>query len=211
MQRTGRINMPSFRIIVTEHTESPKTGNVVERVGTYNPKTKERNLNGDRIKYWLSVGAQASDTMHNMLIGAGIIGSAIAFEMSKRSASKILVLDADLSGELSSTERNAGGVRHLWQQPVNIELARHSLNFFHEIADQIGFQKTGYLWLYSKENSAEATATITHAKRFGLEYELLSVTDIRNRYPIIDKTDDLSHAVFGPRDGLINSNAQKLF
>src|SRR6185295_4968086 len=73
MQRTGRINMPSFRIIVTEHTESPKTGNFVEKVGTYNPKTKERNLNADRIKYWLSVGAKASDTMHNMLVTAGVV------------------------------------------------------------------------------------------------------------------------------------------
>ncbi|MBI4079881.1 30S ribosomal protein S16 [Candidatus Kaiserbacteria bacterium] len=73
MQRTGRTNMPTFRIIVTEHTEGPKTGNFVEKLGTYNPKTKERNLNADRIKYWLSVGAKASSTMHNMLVGAGVI------------------------------------------------------------------------------------------------------------------------------------------
>src|SRR3989344_4396233 len=73
MQGTGRTNSPSFRIIVTEHTEGPKTGNFVEKLGTYNPKTKERNLDGERIKYWLSVGAKASGTMHNMLISAGII------------------------------------------------------------------------------------------------------------------------------------------
>ena len=73
MQRTGRINMPSYRIIVTEHARSPKTGNIVEKVGTYNPKTKERILNAERIKYWLSVGAKASGTMHNMLISVGII------------------------------------------------------------------------------------------------------------------------------------------
>ena len=65
--------MPSYRIIVTEHARSPKTGNIVEKVGTYNPKTKERNLNAERIKYWLSVGAKASGTMHNMLISVGII------------------------------------------------------------------------------------------------------------------------------------------
>ena len=65
--------MPSYRIIVTEHARSPKTGNIVEKVGTYNPKTKERILNAERIKYWLSVGAKASGTMHNMLISVGII------------------------------------------------------------------------------------------------------------------------------------------
>jgi small subunit ribosomal protein S16 len=72
LQRTGRINDPSFRIVVVEHTESTKSGSFVERLGTYNPKTKVKNLAADRIKYWLSVGAQASGTVHNMLISAGI-------------------------------------------------------------------------------------------------------------------------------------------
>lgn len=73
LQRTGRINMPSYRVIVTEHTRGPKTGNFVEKVGSYNPKSKERVLNEERITYWISKGAQPSGTMHNMLISAGII------------------------------------------------------------------------------------------------------------------------------------------
>src|SRR3989344_5753823 len=73
MQRTGRINMPTFRIVVVEHTASPKAGNFVEKVGTYNPKSKERVLNAERIKYWMSVGAKPSDTVHNMLISLGVI------------------------------------------------------------------------------------------------------------------------------------------
>src|ERR1700690_821858 len=73
MQRIGKINQPSFRIIVVEHTESPKTGRFVEKVGTYNPKTKERTLDESRIKYWMSVGAQPSATVHNMLISLGVI------------------------------------------------------------------------------------------------------------------------------------------
>src|SRR3989344_3887833 len=75
MQRTGRINTPSYRIVVVEHTESPKTGNVVEKVGTYNPKTKERVLDAERIKYWMSVGAKPSDTVHNMLVSLGILNA----------------------------------------------------------------------------------------------------------------------------------------
>lgn len=73
MQRIGRKNDPSFRVVVAEHTRSPKAGNFLERLGSYNPKTKERVLNEERIKHWLSVGAQASGTMHNMLISAGVI------------------------------------------------------------------------------------------------------------------------------------------
>jgi small subunit ribosomal protein S16 len=73
LQRTGRINDPSYRVVVLEHTESTKSGSIVERVGTYDPKSKVKNLNADRIKYWISVGAQASGTVHNMLVSAGIV------------------------------------------------------------------------------------------------------------------------------------------
>ena len=65
--------MPTYRIVVIEHARSPKAGNFLEKLGSYNPKTKERILNTERIKYWLSVGAKASGTMHNMLITAGVI------------------------------------------------------------------------------------------------------------------------------------------
>jgi len=73
MQRTGRINSPSYRIVVIEHARSTKAGKFVEQVGTYDPKAKTRNIKADRVKYWLSVGAQPSATMHNMLVTLGII------------------------------------------------------------------------------------------------------------------------------------------
>lgn len=73
LQRIGRINMPSYRLIVVEHTEGPKTGRFTEIVGTYNPRSKERVLKDERIKYWMSVGAKPTDTVHNMLVSAGVI------------------------------------------------------------------------------------------------------------------------------------------
>lgn len=75
MQRTGRINMPSYRIVVIEHTSSPQAGKYVELVGNYNPKSKDRNLKEERIKYWMSVGAKPSATVHNMLVSAGILNA----------------------------------------------------------------------------------------------------------------------------------------
>lgn len=73
LQRTGRINNPSYRLVVVEHARSTKTGSIVEQVGSYNPKSKVKNLEADRIKYWISVGAQATGTVHNMLVTAGIV------------------------------------------------------------------------------------------------------------------------------------------
>ena len=75
LQRVGRINMPSYRIIVVEHTEGPKTGKFTDIVGTYNPKSKERTLDEAKIKHWMSVGAQPSDTVHNMLVSAGVLNA----------------------------------------------------------------------------------------------------------------------------------------
>jgi len=45
----------------------------VEVLGFLNPLTKEKQLKTERIKYWLSVGAQPSDTIHNLLVSEKII------------------------------------------------------------------------------------------------------------------------------------------
>ena len=71
--RTGKKNQPFFRIVVTDKRNPPRAGRFVENVGFWNPLTKERKINGERIKYWLSKGAQTSDTVHNFLIDEKII------------------------------------------------------------------------------------------------------------------------------------------
>jgi small subunit ribosomal protein S16 len=73
LQRIGRINLPAYRIIVVEHTEGPKTGKFTDIVGSYNPRSKEKKFDEAKIKHWMSVGAQPSDTVHNMFVSAGII------------------------------------------------------------------------------------------------------------------------------------------
>ena len=77
MQRIGRRNDPSFRVVLTDSKNSTKSGKFLEILGTYNPKAenkKERtNFVNDRIKYWLSKGVKLSDTMRNFLISDKII------------------------------------------------------------------------------------------------------------------------------------------
>ena len=75
LQRTGRKNEPTYRVILTEKARSPKTGEVIEILGAYDARrdVKEQVFKADRIVYWISKGAQPSDTMHNLLITLGII------------------------------------------------------------------------------------------------------------------------------------------
>lgn len=72
LARTGKRNQPAFRVVVQEHTRPPQ-GKFVEKVGFYNPRLKEKSFNKQRIKYWLSQGAQPTPTVHNLLVDEGII------------------------------------------------------------------------------------------------------------------------------------------
>jgi len=76
-QRIGRKNDPSFRAVLTDSKNSTKSGKFLEILGTYNPKAKDdsakKNLNTERIKYWMGQGAKCSDTMHNFLVHDQII------------------------------------------------------------------------------------------------------------------------------------------
>jgi len=71
--RTGKKNQPSFKIVVTDKRKSSTKGVYVEEVGFWNPLTKEKVLKQERVKYWLSVGAKPSATVHNLLISEKII------------------------------------------------------------------------------------------------------------------------------------------
>lgn len=68
LQRVGRKNDPSFRVIVTDSKMKPKTGNFLEILGSYNARQGKPVINTERAKYWMSVGAKASGTVHNLLV-----------------------------------------------------------------------------------------------------------------------------------------------
>lgn len=71
--RVGKINQPCFKIVVTDKRRSSTTGRFVEEVGFYNPITKEKVLRADRIKHWISVGAQPSPTVFNLFLKEKIV------------------------------------------------------------------------------------------------------------------------------------------
>jgi ribosomal protein S16 len=68
MKRIGARNNPVFRIVVADG-RSPRDGKFIEEIGTYNPQLKNNNvkLNLDRINYWISKGAQPSDTVASFI------------------------------------------------------------------------------------------------------------------------------------------------
>lgn len=67
LNRVGKNKRASFRLAVQEHTVAPG-GRHIELVGSYDPHTKKAVLKADRIKYWISNGAQVSDSAYNLLV-----------------------------------------------------------------------------------------------------------------------------------------------
>lgn len=70
--RRGKKNQPFFRIIVLEKSKDP-WGDFLEDLGFLNPLTKKVSLKVDRIKHWISKGAQPTGSVHNLLVKEGVI------------------------------------------------------------------------------------------------------------------------------------------
>lgn len=73
LQRVGRIHEPSFRLLLTDSKNSTKSGRFKEILGSYDPRKSGGSLGAERIKYWLSKGANPTATVHNLLVKQGII------------------------------------------------------------------------------------------------------------------------------------------
>jgi len=74
LQRVGRKNDPSFRIVVTESTNAAKkSGRFAEVLGSYDARHGEPVIKADRLRHWIGMGAQVSDTVHNILVKEKII------------------------------------------------------------------------------------------------------------------------------------------
>ena len=77
LSRGGSKKRPYYRIVVAD-ARSPRDGNFIEKIGTYNPllakdDEKRVTLNTERAKHWLSVGAQPTDRVHRFLDKAGVL------------------------------------------------------------------------------------------------------------------------------------------
>lgn len=144
-----------------------------------------------------------------LIIGAGLIGSAIAMGLARLGMTNVIVVDLDLAGEWSSSELNAGGVRATWSQEVNLLTSKLSIEYFESVAEQVGYHDSGYLWLHRPETFEQALKAREMHVRLGWQVDVLDVKQIQSKAPFIDKTSDLAGALYGVKDGLLNPNRLK--
>lgn len=75
LQRTGRKHEPTFRVVLTDSKNGPKSGKYLKNLGWYDTrlKNKTEQIDMEQVKYWMSKGAKLSLTLHNFLVGEKVI------------------------------------------------------------------------------------------------------------------------------------------
>lgn len=89
LQRVGRKNDPSFRIVVMPSQKDSQSGKVTEILGSYNARHGKPQVNAERVKYWLSMGALASGTVHNILVKQKVITGKTVNVLPKRKPKEV--------------------------------------------------------------------------------------------------------------------------
>jgi len=101
LRRVGRKKAPAYRIVVADST-SPRDGKFIEIIGQYAPRQSDEqklNVNAERATYWLSVGAQPSDTVRSLLRRAGVLKAVHEARVARKRAAAAVALPDSSSAE----------------------------------------------------------------------------------------------------------------
>ena len=144
-----------------------------------------------------------------LFMGAGIMGSSGSWALATKlrsvgSNASIGVIDLDLSGEHSSTLKNAGGVRATWRNRANIELCRYSINFYEKIKDKIQFRQFGYYWLHNEESLSEIEKNMPLYNEYEIDIKVFDKSEISRFLPFVDNLKGISGLSVSKNAGLID-------
>jgi small subunit ribosomal protein S16 len=83
LRRQGAKKQPTYRVVVTDQ-RAPRDGGIIENLGFFNPRTDPETvqIDAERAKYWLDVGAQPSMAVARLLKASGVAKTAPAAKAS---------------------------------------------------------------------------------------------------------------------------------
>jgi len=144
-----------------------------------------------------------------VIAGGGIVGAATAFELARRKAGTVVLLEKEMLLGTGATAKCAGGIRAQFSSETNSrisQLAEHIfLNFRDEVGVDAAYEQVGYMFcLTSDDQVAAFQRDLKMWQDIGLPAEWLSPDDIRSRVPLLH-TDDLLGGTFCGSDGLADS------
>ena len=145
-----------------------------------------------------------------VIIGGGCMGASVAYYLSRLGLTNVVLLEREDQLGTGSTARNAGGVRHQFSQPANVQLSIESIRLFEQFEDTVGvpidFHQDGYLFLLSEPAHLEAFQQAAAMQRqLGVQVDWLTAGEAAELAPGLG-TDSLEAATFCARDGICDPN-----
>lgn len=139
-----------------------------------------------------------------IIIGAGVIGTSIAYHLAKCGCRDVVVFEKNYIGS-GSTEKCPGGIRQQFSTETNISLSIESVKFFEHFEEETGhaadFRQHGYLMLVTSKDELDTFhRNVDLQQKVGLKVHLLSPPEIRELVPGLN-VEDILGATFCPTDG----------
>ncbi len=142
-----------------------------------------------------------------VIIGGGILGVSIAYELARAGMTKICVLERKYLAS-GSSGRCGGGFRQQWSTEANTTLAMASVKRLEGLEEELGyrteFYQGGYLILaHTEEEERQFEKNVAMQRRLGLEVDVIDREESRKIVPFIN-TELFRKATWCPKDGHIN-------
>jgi sarcosine oxidase, subunit beta len=141
-----------------------------------------------------------------VIIGAGIVGLTIAYELARAGMQRIVVFEAGTPGQ-QSTGRSTGGIRRQFGSELEIQLTEAALDFYKPMFADPGFdgrfERDGYLFLAGVEQRDQLLSAWHVQRSAGVPTEWLDRDAVLERYPFIDPS-NLSGATWCAEDGFVD-------
>ncbi len=154
----------------------------------------------------MSVNGQSTSlpkTADIVILGAGVMGTAIAFYLAKRNAGKIVILDKDHVGR-GGSGRSSALVRMHYSFPPEVKLALLSLQIFQNWQEIVGapgdFRKTGFVRIVHPNETARLKSNVEMQRALGAQVELIDKHQLQELEPDW-KVDEVELAAYEPDSG----------
>ena len=143
------------------------------------------------------------ETADVVILGAGVMGTSIAFHLAKRKAGKIVIVDKDHVGR-GGSGRSSALIRTHYSFPAEVELALISLRMFQNWQEIVGapgdFRKTGFVRIVHPNETARLKLNVEMQRRLGATVELIDKNQLRELEPDWN-VDDVEIAAYEPDSG----------
>jgi glycine/D-amino acid oxidase-like deaminating enzyme len=138
-----------------------------------------------------------------IIVGAGVMGASIAFQLAKRKAGRVLVLERDHVGR-GGSGRSSALIRMHYSYPPEVQLAVLSLQIFRNWNDVVGepgdFRKTGFVRIVAEQESERLQSNVEMQKKLGVNVQLITRSELHELEPDW-KLDDVNLAAYEPDAG----------